>query len=93
MYQALRSNFDKAVATVDKSQICPWLYFNEEEDEIAKNRASVKTEVTTWLAYFVTREKDIDNEAHWNEYLQVLKTAGMEEYLAAAQMCYERMYK
>ena len=93
VYQDLRANYDAALAKVNKDLICPWLRFNEEEDEIAPYRSSLLKEVKSWRAHFIDGTKDPENPADWNEYINVLKTAGLDNYLVAAQMCYERMYK
>ena len=93
VYQDLVANFEEAAAATNKAEECPLLRFNEEEDDIAKTRSDAKKTVTTWRAHFINGTKDINNEADWAEYLDALDKAGLDDYLAASQICYDRMYK
>lgn len=45
------------------------------------------------LAILLAGCNNSNSETDWNEYLQALNTAGINDYLTAAQMCYTRMYK
>ena len=91
LYQDLRANYDAALAKVDQSQVCPYLRFNEDEDEIAKSRVDMKKEQKAWRNNFINGTRDID--ADWDDYIKAMEEAGSKQYRDAAQMCYERMYK
>ena len=93
LLKTLRENYDKALAATDDSMECPLLRFNEEEDDIAKTRADAKKQVASWRAYFMNGTKDINSEDDWKDYLTALDQAGLDDYLIASQLCYDRMYK
>ena len=72
--------------------ICPWLRFNEDEDEISKDRDSLKKEINAWMSKFILGEKNAKNPSDWAEYLAAMDKAGIQKYIDAAQLCYDRMY-
>jgi hypothetical protein len=90
------ANYKQAVQnTINKvgaENICPWLRFNEDEDEISKDRDSLKKEINAWMSKFILGEKNAKNPSDWAEYLAAMDKAGIQKYIDAAQLCYDRMY-
>ncbi len=92
MFREMRENYDAAVQKTDQSQVCPWIRFNEFEDEAAGNYPGVRTTITEWRALFLTGQKDPNNDAHWKEYIADLELFGLRDYIRVANECYDRMY-
>ena len=86
--QAVKNTINK----VGAENICPWLRFNEDEDEISKDRDSLKKEINAWMSKFILGEKNAKNPSDWAEYLAAMDKAGIQKYIDAAQLCYDRMY-
>ncbi len=63
-------------------------YTIEETDKYNDTITSVKTYVNEALAAFVTGTKD--PVADWDEYIANLETAGLQDWLDVAQICYDR---
>ena len=64
----------------------------KEDDEISMKRTNVNNVVTTYVKNFITgaNKKDINNPAHWQEFLDELKAQGYEDVRAMYQTCYVR---
>ncbi|MFS0727539.1 hypothetical protein [Paenibacillus sp. 1P07SE] len=45
-----------------------------------------------YITYFIMGDRDIRNDAHWQEYLQAMNTAGFERYEQVYKENYERIY-
>ncbi len=89
---AYKIAYEETIQRIGKEHISPWLRFNREENEMAPARESLKKEVEAWRSKFILGEKDAKNEADWAEYLAVLDKAGIQAYIDAATVCYNRMY-
>lgn len=64
--------------------------WNMEEQEISQEYGPLLFETSNeWRTMFIVGEKDLDKD--WNDYLSQLNTLGLQEYLGAAQSCYDRM--
>ena len=64
--------------------------WNEEEYEIVSEYGSMLRETSNeWRTMFVMGQKDLDKD--WQEYLSQMEALGLNEYLQAAQNCYDRM--
>lgn len=83
---------EKTLTTVGEENICPWLRFNEDEDDMSKDRDSLKKEINAWMSKFILGEKNAKSDADWAEYLAAMDRAGIQKYIDAAQLCYDRMY-
>ena len=91
LYVDLTTNFNAAVAKVDQSLVCPKLTFNQEEKDMAPYRQDLKDAVNTWQAEFINGTKNLETD--WAAYLAELDRLEMDEYIEAAQHCYDRTYK
>lgn len=61
-----------------------------DEKKVADEYGGMLRETSNeWRTMFIRGEKDLDND--WNEYLDQLEALGLNEYLQAAQSCYDRM--
>lgn len=89
--QYYKAGYEETKQLLGAEKILPYLRLNTEEEEIAKNRADVKKAIETWTMNFINGSKPID-DANWAQYLRELETAGSKDWIAAAQLCYERMY-
>ena len=64
--------------------------YNEEETEVVNEYGPMIWEYSNEARnLFVTGELDLDKD--WDEYLAKLENIGLNEYIAAAQTCYDRM--
>ena len=88
----IKEYYAAAEKKTDKSEICPWLSFNAEEDEIAKNREFLRKEVKSWRDNFISGSYDIRDNTVWAQYLDAMNRAELQRYIDAGQMCYDRMY-
>ena len=67
------------------------------DSTIAGERASIWTDINllcqTAQAQFITGEKDVENDAHWNEFIKNLEKAGLKRLLEIEQTSYDALYK
>lgn len=91
-YQNYYAAWDKTLTELGEASICPYIRFNLEEDDMAPNRETTKSDITVWINKFLDGTKDASNPADWNEYLQALQTAEVQKYLDAGQHWYDRVY-
>lgn len=70
------------------------LVYTTEEYEIREEKASiVDSYITQELAYFVTGEKDPNNDAQWKDFLDTLESLGRSELMDICQSAYDRQEK
>lgn len=91
LYKELTTNFNAALDKVDQSLVCPWLRFSDEEDDMSPYRDDLKTAIDSWQKRFINGDKNLDTD--WDDYLDELDDLGIDDYIAAGQHCYDRMYK
>ena len=65
---------------------------SEEEDSISMAKTNVNNYITSTIRDFVcgTNNKNINNDAHWQAFLDELDELGYKEVQAMYQKCYER---
>ncbi|MBO4299119.1 MAG: extracellular solute-binding protein [Clostridia bacterium] len=67
------------------------LVFNEEEQEIVTElRATINGYVLQSFSEFITGVRDVENE--WDAYVGEFSKMGLDQYMAAVNSCYARMY-
>ena len=100
MHAEARKMFDEAAQTINPTFIKdPFLEkFNlttAEEKEIDMKKTNMSNVVSTYTKNFVTSDKkmDINNDAHWKQYLDELKKEGYDDVRAMYQKVYERQIK
>lgn len=70
------------------------LVYTNEEYQIREDKAStVNNYISTETTYFVSGEKDVRNDAVWNEFLSTLKSIGRDELMKVCQDAYDRQQK
>ncbi|MBQ8796602.1 MAG: hypothetical protein IJZ56_00195 [Oscillospiraceae bacterium] len=97
MHAQAREYFDWAMENINPQYITDpfleiFLMTSKEEESISMNKTNVNNVISTYTKNFVTNDKgmDINNPAHWQEYLNALKTEGIDDIQAMYQKCYER---
>lgn len=91
-YQYYYAAWDKTLTELGEESICPYVRFNVEEDDMAPNRETTKSDIRIWISKFLDGTKDASNSADWNEYLKALQDAELQKYLDAGQHWYDRVY-
>ena len=67
------------------------LVFNEEEQEVVTEyQSTINAYVLQSFSEFVTGIKSLDTD--WDSYVAEFAHMGLDEYMAAVQSCYDRMY-
>ncbi len=67
------------------------LVFNEEEQEIVTElRATINGYVLQSFSEFITGVRDVESE--WDAYVGEFSKMGLDQYMAAVNSCYARMY-
>lgn len=66
----------------------PVMAYKDDEMKVLNKEVNVSDATQKWIFRFVTGQKDIDKD--WEEYKAELKSAGMEEVLAAYNKAYSR---
>ncbi|MBO4883962.1 MAG: extracellular solute-binding protein [Clostridia bacterium] len=67
------------------------LVFNEEEQEVVTElRATINGYVLQSFSEFITGVRDVENE--WDAYVGEFSKMGLDQYMAAVNSCYARMY-
>ena len=67
------------------------LVFNEEEQEVViEYQSTIEEYVKQSFSEFITGIRDID--AEWDSYVKEFSKMGLDEYMAAVNSCYARMY-
>lgn len=74
----------------NQEAVIPLLLQTAEEAEKLTEYSNVSTTISEWFAYFVTGEKDPD--ADWDEYVETVKSYGIDEICEIYQTCYDRVY-
>lgn len=70
------------------------LVYTTEEYEVREEKANAVNEyITQEVAYFVTGEKDPNNNAQWDEFLKTLDSLGRPELMKICQDAYNRQQK
>lgn len=82
----------KTAILVPQKNICPTLVFNGQEKSLTPDIEKLKIKMADWQVMFINGSKNVNKSADWNEYLKELNAAGLQNYLKAAQQCYDRMY-
>ena len=67
------------------------IYTKEEQEKINDFETNIKTYEAEQRVLFITGVRDIDND--WDNYVNELKTMGLDSYLEIVQTCYDRMFK
>ena len=79
------ANYDNLIAS---------LIFNEEEQKVVNEFSStIESYIEEQFSLFATGELDINDDGAWEAYLAEFEYMGLNEYLAALQSAYDRMYK
>ena len=66
------------------------IYTTEEYETREEKAGTVNTYIMTETNYFVSGEKDPNNDAQWNEFLTTLKSIGRSELQEVCQNAYDR---
>lgn len=92
----MMSRIYKEILTVmqnatEPKELLPLLIYTEEEEEVyTEYLGLLKDQVAAQRDLFITGDKDINNDAHWNEYLKSLENLKLSELLKNAQAAYDR---
>ncbi len=65
-------------------------YTEEEQAREAELKTNLTEVVNRWLLLFMLGQKDINNDAHWDEYKAELKSLGSDELRTIYKTVYER---
>lgn len=65
-------------------------YTEEEQAKEAELKTNLTEVVNRWLLLFMLGQKDINNDAHWDEYKAELKSLGSDELRTIYKTVYER---
>ncbi len=65
-------------------------YTEEEQVREAELKTNLTEVVNRWLLLFMLGQKDINNDAHWDEYKAELKSLGSDELRTIYKTVYER---
>ncbi len=97
MHAEARRNFDWGVENINPKFLAnpfpeAFIMNSEEEESIAMQATNVKAVISSYAKDFIcgTNNKDIDNDAHWKEFQDLLKEQGYDDLQAMYQKCYER---
>ena len=67
------------------------LVFNEQEQEVVTElKSTINSYVLQSFSEFITGVRDVENE--WDAYVAEFDKMGLEDYMAAVNSCYARMY-
>ena len=67
------------------------LVFNEEEQEVVTElQGTINSYVSQSFSEFITGARDIENE--WDAYVAEFSKMGLDDYMAAVNSCFARMY-
>ncbi|GHT71570.1 ABC transporter substrate-binding protein [Spirochaetia bacterium] len=69
----------------------PLKYTASEAEKIAEPVINVSEYVLQSIAEFTIGQRDINNDAQWNSYLQNLNSQGLPVWISAAQAAYDRV--
>ena len=68
------------------------LVFTPEEDyAIRQTRTDIDAYVNETIVDFISGKRDISDDAEWQKYLSELKNLGLQDFLSAAQIAYDRV--
>ena len=91
LHAASYANFLKAQAENNPKNICPKLFWTDEEDE---RRGQISTNINDRVSKaqteFIVGQMNIESDAEWNAYIKQLDDMGRLEYLKMAQDSYNR---
>ena len=87
---AIGRSMEKTVEFADPNPLTGFVYTEDEQDVINEFQSTINTYVVNSWSEFVTGVRDIDKE--WDAYVGEFAKMGLNEYMAAVQSCYERMY-
>ena len=73
-----------------KEMLANLVYTEAENEERSSVSGMYQSYVNEAKTLFITGEKDPNNDAHWNEYLNQIKNLGEEKLLKIAQDAYSR---
>ena len=66
-------------------------YTNEEQEAITEIQIQWPEKLLEWVMYFITGQKDPNNDADWNAWLDVANNEiGLATYIEKTQSAYER---
>ena len=98
MHAEARRNFDYAVENINPTFLAdpflkPFHLNNEDDEAISLTRTNVNNVISTYTKDFIVGSsgRDINNDAHWAEFLSEMDKEGYAELQAMYQSYYERL--
>ncbi|MBP7402882.1 MAG: extracellular solute-binding protein [Clostridia bacterium] len=71
----------------------PWIYLGDVVPEYDDWELSIEMETANAAAEFIYGFRDIDSDKDWDTYLQMVRHAGLDEYMKIRQESYDRCWK
>lgn len=89
IYKEILSTMESAVEP--KETLSLLVYTDEEKELVDEYIQLLKDQVASQRDLFITGDKDINNDAQWNEYLKSLEDLKLSELIKTAQTAYDRV--